>query len=107
MDNVSFQTLNIAKEQFFASVPKHSHGDNSYEIHYVTQGYGIVMIDDIAYDVFPNSLYITGPYVEHEQIPFPSNPMVEYSCFFTMKKQKFAPSFFDLLLTPPMQNICS
>ena len=49
IDNVSFSTLNIALEQFLTSVPKHSHGNNNYELHYVSQGYGIAMIEQVAY----------------------------------------------------------
>lgn len=102
IDNFSFSTLNIALEQFLTPVPKHSHGDKNFELHYVTRGYGIVMVDHVAYELSPNTLYVTGPHVEHEQVPFPSDPMVEYSIFFSIKKRSSKSQLFTSLTAPPL-----
>lgn len=104
IDNILFSVLNIALERFTSSVPAHNHGDFCYELHYVSQGYGIVRINNIAYEISPHTLYITGPHVEHEQIPFPSDPMVEYSVFFTVKKLTGNESFFEFFLPLPVEN---
>ena len=34
IDNTTFLILNIAFEHFFKPLPRHSHGNNSYELHY-------------------------------------------------------------------------
>lgn len=86
MEHTTFSVLNLALERFREPVPKHSHGTNSYELHYIADGYGIIKIDNTTYDVGPNTFYVTGPHVEHEQIPFVANPMVEYSIYFKLKK---------------------
>ena len=33
-----FQALNIIYERFLRTVPSHSHGSGSYEIHYIPRG---------------------------------------------------------------------
>ncbi len=76
-----FTVLNLACERFSRSIPKHSHGKHSYEIHYISTGYGKAVIDGETYQITPNTLYVTGPDVEHEQIPESGNPMTEYCIF--------------------------
>lgn len=86
IDSVTFQALNIVFERFEHSMPRHSHGNNSYELHYIPFGHGLVFIDGKKYDISPNTLYMTGPHVEHEQIPVPEDPMAEYCIYFKLKK---------------------
>lgn len=78
LEHLSFTVLNLVCERFLRSIPKHSHSRHSYEIHYVSDGYGTAIINGISYAIVPNTLYVTGPGVEHEQFPAPSDPMVEY-----------------------------
>lgn len=78
LEHTSFTVLNIVYERFLRSIPKHSHSNHSYEIHYIPNGYGTAIIQDTVYSIIPNTLYVTGPGVEHEQIPTLSNPMEEY-----------------------------
>lgn len=85
IDDTTFFALNIAFEHFLRSMPKHSHGNNSYEIHYIPYGHGKVNINDKLYDITPNTLYMTGPHVEHEQIPIQNDPMAEYCIYFKLQ----------------------
>lgn len=102
IDHVNFYALNFALEKFFYSVPAHSHGKNSYEIHYIPFGRGQVNIDSATYEVVPNTLYVTGPSVEHEQIPCKEDPMVEYCIYLkiakknSVSKKESAASFMQL-----------
>jgi len=79
-----FRILNIAHEVITRSFPKHSHGNRSYEMHYIASGHGSVTIEGQAYKITPNTLYITGPHIEHEQSPDPADPMEEYSIYFQL-----------------------
>jgi AraC-like DNA-binding protein len=72
-------------------MPKHSHGNNSYELHYIPYGHGKVSIDDQIYNITPNTLYMTGPHVEHEQIPVKNDPMTEYCIYFKIQKNSSHP----------------
>lgn len=91
IDGVTFFTLNIVFELFLRVIPKHSHSDKSYEIHYIPYGYGSAVIDGTEYEIVPETLYVTGPGIEHEQVPCASNPMAEYCVYFQIQgsnKQK-------------------
>lgn len=85
INDTTFLVLNIVFERFLRSMPRHSHGNNSYEIHYIPYGHGTVYIDDRVYDITPNTLYMTGPHVEHEQIPIKNDPMTEYCIYFKLQ----------------------
>lgn len=76
-----FHVSNIVLEQFTRSIPAHSHSKNSYEIHYIPYGYGKAVINGRNYQITPNTLFITGPFVEHAQIPDKSEPMCEYCIY--------------------------
>lgn len=81
IENVTFSALNIVFERFHRSIPKHSHGAGSYEIHYIPYGKGTVTIDGVSHNVVPGTLYITGPHVEHAQKPDMTDPMSEYCIY--------------------------
>ncbi len=83
-----FHVSNIVLERLQRSIPKHSHSRNSYEIHYIVSGYGHARINDINYEIVPNTLYVTGPFIEHEQIPFEIDPMNEYCIYFKLEQNK-------------------
>ncbi len=87
IDHTTFLILNIAFEHFLKPLPRHSHGSNSYELHYIPEGRGQAVIDGVSYDLTPGTLYMTGPHVEHEQIPYPLDPMTEYSIYFQLQEE--------------------
>ena len=101
IENVLFTVPNIARERFMAPVPKHSHGNDSYELHYIASGYGSAWINGKIYKLTPDTLYITGPHIEHEQIPYIDNPMTEYSVFFTILKNTEEPTCLDAFIDTP------
>lgn len=82
IDDVRFVVTSITNQIITEAYPSHCHSKNSYEIHYVPFGYGNVVINDISYKAVPNTLYIAGPSVMHEQIPDPDEPMCEYGINF-------------------------
>ena len=95
IDNTTFLILNIAFEHFFKPLPRHSHGNNSYELHYIPNGLGQAVIDGSSYELTPGTLYMTGPHVEHEQIPSPMDPMTEYSIYFQLQEEDTLLSIFS------------
>lgn len=88
LENASFTVLNMVFERFLRIIPKHSHSSRSYEIHYIPRGYGRAVIDGTEYAITPNTLFITGPGIAHEQLPEPSNPMEEYCIYLKMDVSK-------------------
>lgn len=87
LENYSISALNIVFERFLRSIPMHSHSNDSYEIHYIAYGKGLVTIDGTDYEVGQNTLYITGPHIEHAQIPAPEDPMAEYCVYLRLKER--------------------
>jgi AraC-like DNA-binding protein len=81
IENIAISVLKIAYHCINKPYPKHSHSSNSYEIHYVPEGIGTLFTNKQSYPLSANSLFITGPHIEHEQIPDQTNPMYEYSIY--------------------------
>lgn len=93
MDDIPVRALNIVFERFTRSIPSHSHGNGCYEIHYISAGYGRLggvegacgkqeqASGKLYYDITPGTLYITGPHIEHAQIPMQADPMQEYCIY--------------------------
>ncbi|MBP5411419.1 MAG: AraC family transcriptional regulator [Lachnospiraceae bacterium] len=81
MDYVKFTVLSISNEQMITPIPRHSHSRNSYELHYISYGYGTLIADDATYRITPGTFYMTGPQVFHEQISDPDEPMREYGVY--------------------------
>lgn len=105
INGTTFLVLNIVFERFLRSMPRHSHGNNSYEIHYIPYGHGRVSIDNRLYEITPNTLYMTGPHVEHEQIPMKDDPMAEYCIYFKLSdhgnKQKKTDATVEIFKQTP------
>ena len=92
--DVRFHTLNFVYERFQRSIPSHSHGNGSYEIHYIPRGRGRALINGVSHEITPDTLFVTGPHVEHAQSPFLEDPMCEYCIYLkTEKKRKNVSSF--------------
>jgi len=92
-DNISFSLGGLdfylssaAIEKFERNIPSHTHSNNSYEIHYIAHGKGYSTINNKEYCLNPNSLFVTGPGVEHSQFPDKEDPMWEYCLYFRVQK---------------------
>lgn len=101
IDGVSIQPTNIVFEELAAAIPAHSHGSGCYEIHYISAGQGELLADGQHYDIIPNTLYVTGPHVEHAQFSFSGSPMQEYCVCLQIRKTK------GRTLSPLMDTFCS
>ena len=81
IEGISIRVLNIVFERFTRTIPSHSHGNGCYEIHYIPFGHGKLRIGEQYYDIVPDTLYVTGPHVEHAQTPIQSDPMQEFCVY--------------------------
>ena len=86
-----FHVSNIVLERFERSIPLHSHSKNSYEIHYIPSGHGTASINGNSYPIVPNTLFVTGPFIEHAQVPDRKDPMCEY-CIYLKIGRSTSPS---------------
>lgn len=104
IENTQFTILSIGLEKMIRPIPKHSHSKNSYELHYISYGYGTLIANDTEYEITPGTFFMTGPGVTHEQISLPSDPMTEYGVYLQVnfpgsrisgEKQNYMPDFLN------------
>lgn len=81
IEDVLFNVLSIGLETFVSPIPKHSHSKNSFELHYIAEGYGTLIADGKTYNITPGTFFMTGPGIAHEQISSSSHPMTEYGVY--------------------------
>ena len=81
IEGIQFTVISICLEKLPMLMPMHSHSKNSYEIHYISYGYGTLRANGNTYPITPGTLFVTGPEVEHEQISVPETPMTEYCIY--------------------------
>ena len=103
LEHVSFQVSMVSTGRMVRSIPAHAHGRGCYEIHYIRHGSGTVAIDGVPRRVGQNTLYTTGPSILHEQIPDPSDPMVE-SCIYLRVFPDFEKMERTSFLTPFLEQ---
>lgn len=103
LEHVSFQVSMVSTGRMVRSIPAHAHGRGCYEIHYIRHGSGTVVIDGVPRRVGQNTLYTTGPSILHEQIPDPSDPMVE-SCIYLRVFPDFEKMERTSFLTPFLEQ---
>ncbi|MCM3132968.1 AraC family transcriptional regulator [Paenibacillus polysaccharolyticus] len=82
LDDLVLNVLYVKFGYFHQTMPKHSHSHGSYELHYIPRGRGLLIANGLQYTLTPGTLFMTGPEVEHEQIPDQTDPMAEYCIFF-------------------------
>lgn len=101
LESTKFNILNISLEKHITPIPMHSHSKNSYELHYISLGRGILNSMGKKYDITPGALFMTGPKIEHEQISDPECPMTEYCIYLKIeqpenpKNEKLSKIFAD------------
>ncbi len=100
IEDIAFQTISICLEKLVRPMPMHSHSKNSFEIHYISFGYGTLRCQDKTYDITPGTLFVTGPEVAHEQISAPDDPMTEYCIYVKVRPgaKKHKDSFVEAFL---------
>ncbi len=90
IENVKITILSICLERLLKPIPMHSHSKNSYELHYISCGRGVLMSEGKSYEITPGALFMTGPEVEHEQLSDPKDPMTEYCVYLKAEPDEHA-----------------
>lgn len=82
--------INIVHIAFLAprpgwTVSQHNH--LGYELHYIPSGKGTVFVGAKGYELKPDTCYLVGPNVDHEQIADTIDPMSEYGLNFEINRK--------------------
>ena len=73
--------VHLRREALQPVIAAHQHSNISYEIHYSQRGCGNVVIDGKTHPVEADTLYVTGPYIIHQQNCSESDPVIEYCLY--------------------------
>ena len=73
--------VHVRIERLPAVIAAHRHSNASYELHYTRGGRGAVTIDGVTRSVLPDTLYVTGPGVEHAQRSDAGDPITEFCLY--------------------------
>lgn len=74
-NNVLFDITDIGGGVLGEDIPRHAHAKNSYELHFIVEGKGLLITDTDRYQLSAGDFFITGPNVYHEQLADKSNPV--------------------------------
>lgn len=77
-ESLTIKILKISHGIFHKSFPRHCHGKNYYELHYIVSGGGTLVTDEGEFPLSKNLFYMTGPLIYHEQLVDADNPTEEY-----------------------------
>lgn len=92
-------TLNILKLKYLepGTVSRfENHCHSGYELHFVPEGRGRLIVSGKIYEITPETFYFTGPGVYHAQLFDPKNPMAEYCINFDIELSKISHAKGDI-----------
>lgn len=69
-------------------IPMHKHASDSYELHYISSGTGILKLSEETLPFEKNSFFLTGPNVTHAQFPSTPEGFEEYCLYLTVRKNQ-------------------
>ncbi len=117
-NDYEFKVIQYGRGVYTKDMAGHSHSANSYELHYILGGKGTLVTDTSSFEVKKGDLFVTGPFVYHQQNTDKSEPLEEAhiylqasgkktnnalasaflgSSFFFSNQPSFAPLFENIL----------
>ncbi len=102
LEGVVVHAVMVSYRRFTKIIPEHAHGENVYEIHYVTEGVGEVFLNKQPYPLTPGTLYITGPGILHEQLPDEANPVTEFGLYLQTEGEHKGDELLRILREHPL-----
>ena len=70
IENTRFTILSLVSDKLIHPIPMHAHSKNSYELHYISSGEGMLNSGGVRYRILPGTVFMTGPGVEYDTMPF-------------------------------------
>ena len=102
LEGVGMNVVMVSYRRFTKVIPEHAHGENVYEIHYVTEGEGEVSLNRCRYPLAPGTLYITGPGILHEQLSDEVNPITEFGLYLQTEGEQKDGELLQVLRKHPL-----
>lgn len=102
LEGVVINAVMVSYRRFTKVIPEHAHGENVYEIHYVTVGEGEVSLNRRRYPLTPGTLYITGPGILHEQLSDETKPITEFGLYLQMEGEQKGGELLQIMRKHPL-----
>ena len=87
-NNTDFNLVQYGRGVFSENMPGHSHSKNSYELHYIVDGEGVLTTDSKTYPLSKGNFFVTGPNVYHQQSTNPKKPLAEIYLYLQVSEKK-------------------
>lgn len=87
-NNYEFSVLQLGLGVFKEDMAGHSHSKNSYELHYIIDGEGMLTTDSKSYPLSKGDFFVTGPNIYHQQSTDKKNPLKEIFIYLQTDGQK-------------------
>lgn len=85
-DGIIFEFVNCSGGELLEKIGMHSHSKNSFELHFILGGDGMLVTPHGSYNMSEGNFFVTGPFEQHSQIPNESNPVKDIYIYFQIKK---------------------
>ena len=83
---VHFSLVKCGAGVLTEAIPMHCHSQNSYELHFILSGQGTLLIDSGEYKMRAGNFFVTGPNVNHSQIPDQNDPVEDIYIYLQRKR---------------------
>lgn len=87
-NNTDFNLVEYGTGTFKKNMPGHSHSKNSYELHYIVDGEGVLTTESRSYPLLKGVFFVTGPNVYHQQSTNLENPLTEIYLYLQVSEKK-------------------
>lgn len=87
-NDMNFNLIQYGKGVFREDMAGHSHSKNSYELHYIVDGEGVLTTDSKSYPLSAGKFFVTGPNVYHQQSTNPEKPLTEIYLYLQAAEKK-------------------
>ena len=87
-NDMNFNLVQYGRGVFRNDMPGHSHSKNSYELHYIIDGEGVLTTDSKTYSLSKGNFFVTGPNVYHQQSTNPEKPLTEIYLYLQVSEKK-------------------
>lgn len=82
-------------------IANHSHSKDSFELHFVLDGKGTLIVDKTEYSLSKGTFYVTGAGIYHEQKTDTKSPLEEWCVYIQSTSKKAENTMADIFFTLP------
>lgn len=81
IEGAQYQLIRVSRGTICEPIPCHSHSQDSFELHFITNGFGKLYMNEKEIFLSTGVAFITGPLMPHEQRPDADIPMEEFCIY--------------------------